>query len=303
MAAQLGLESVEELEAAIDSLEGIAPDGGELEPENLAREARVRSAYLEWCKEYEKDPDETRFTQFSSNYLQMEEYAQESGKAMLLNEYADCTEEEYVQRTTGVVPAVEKKSEPEVDAEVEEEMKPSAEDEAAAAKVKADEEAKIKAEQEAAVKVKADEEAKSKAAAEAAAKAKAAAEAKKAEEEKAEKYLAEKARLAAMTDEEIRQEIEKEKTERQNAQAKALEKERQAQEAAAIAAVSVRLANLNPCTVQLSLTTHSLLFQLDRPRLPPKLLPHPLPRPVLSKKKPTSLLAKRPRLGIRSKLN
>ena len=83
LAAQLGLSSVEELEAAIDSLEGIADDGGMLEGENLAREARVRSAYLEWCKEYGKEPDESRFTQFSSNYLEMEEYAKESGKSML----------------------------------------------------------------------------------------------------------------------------------------------------------------------------------------------------------------------------
>ena len=46
LAKALGLESVEELEVALDSLEGIAEDGGELDPENLSREARVRSAYL-----------------------------------------------------------------------------------------------------------------------------------------------------------------------------------------------------------------------------------------------------------------
>ena len=44
----LGLESVEELEVALDSMEGIAPDGGELETSNIAREARVRDAYLNW---------------------------------------------------------------------------------------------------------------------------------------------------------------------------------------------------------------------------------------------------------------
>lgn len=69
MATQLGLESVEELENAIDALEGIGPDGAELENENLAREARVRSAYLDWCKEFSKTSDETRFLQFYRKYI------------------------------------------------------------------------------------------------------------------------------------------------------------------------------------------------------------------------------------------
>jgi len=54
LAEALGLESVEELEVALDSLEGIAEDGGELDPENIAREARIRSSYLEWCKDLSK---------------------------------------------------------------------------------------------------------------------------------------------------------------------------------------------------------------------------------------------------------
>lgn len=86
---------MEELEAAIDEMEGIAPDGSFVEGDNLAREARVRSAYLEWCKEYGKESDETRFQQFSKNFLDMEEFASETGKEMSLNEYADCTETEY----------------------------------------------------------------------------------------------------------------------------------------------------------------------------------------------------------------
>ena len=79
---------------ALDSLEGIAEDGGELDPENLSREARVRSAYLGWCADFGKEPDEARFPQFSSNYLAMEAYANENGKEMTLNKFADCTEEE-----------------------------------------------------------------------------------------------------------------------------------------------------------------------------------------------------------------
>jgi len=95
LAKQLGLESVEELEVALDSLQGIAADGGELESDNLAREARIRSAYLNWCKDYNKEPDESRYPVFANNFLVMEEYATQAGKEMTLNQYADCTEEEY----------------------------------------------------------------------------------------------------------------------------------------------------------------------------------------------------------------
>ena len=93
MAKQLGLDSVEELENAIDALEGIGPDG--VENENLAREARVRSAYLDWCKEFGKTSDETRFPQFYDNFLEMEDFAKDTGKEMVLNQYADNTEDEY----------------------------------------------------------------------------------------------------------------------------------------------------------------------------------------------------------------
>ena len=90
-----GLRSVEELEIALDSLEGIAPDGGELETENIAREARIREEYLNWCKEFGKEPNESRFPTFSNNFLMMEQYAKDSAKEMNLNQYADCTKEEF----------------------------------------------------------------------------------------------------------------------------------------------------------------------------------------------------------------
>ena len=101
LAKALGLDSVEELEIAIDAMDGIADDGGDLEPDNLSREARVRSAYLGWCKEYGKENDEARYKQFESNYIAMEIYAADNGKEMQLNEYADCTEEEYVAAKSG----------------------------------------------------------------------------------------------------------------------------------------------------------------------------------------------------------
>eukprot|EP00977_Amphora_coffeiformis_P004059 scaffold806_cov142-Amphora_coffeaeformis.AAC.2 len=78
LAKKLGLNSVEELEAALDSMEGIAEDGGEVEQDNLAREARVRAAYLDWCKQYKKEPQEDRFKVFSENFLVMEKYAKET---------------------------------------------------------------------------------------------------------------------------------------------------------------------------------------------------------------------------------
>ena len=180
------MESVEELEVAIDSLEGIAPDGDFLDNENLAREARVRSVYLDWCKQFGKEPDESRFPQFSSNFLEMEEFNKESGKEMLLNEYADFTEEEFEKMMNAP--------------ETEEEVEVTASEEDAEAKV-AEEEAAAAAKAEAEAAAKAAEEAKAKAAAEA---AKAAAEAKKKEEEgkwlkefeaKQETFLAEKGKM------------------------------------------------------------------------------------------------------------
>ena len=162
MAAQLGLD-VEELEAAIDSMEGIAEDGGAIEGDNLAREARVRSAYMDWCKEYGKDADETRFQQFSKNFLDMEEFAKEAGKEMSLNEYADCTEEEYaIVLEGGELPSAA----PVVDEAV---AKKAAAEEAAAAKKAAAAEAA--AAKEAAAKKAAEEEAAAKKAAEEAKKA------------------------------------------------------------------------------------------------------------------------------------
>merc|ERR1712032_408063 len=83
------------------------------------REARVRSAYMDWTKEYGKKTDEARFSTFQSNYLAMEEYAKENGKEMVLNKYADCTEEEYRRITDGTpVPTETKVPQVEVETKV-----------------------------------------------------------------------------------------------------------------------------------------------------------------------------------------
>jgi hypothetical protein len=165
LAEKLGLGSVEDLEDAIDAMQGIAADGSELATENLSREARVRSAYLEWCKENGKTADESRFPQFSSNYLAMEEFSSKAGKEMVLNEYADCTEEEYA--SLSVKPKAEKKAAP-------------AKSEKKAAPAKSEKKEEVKEEPKVDVaKAKADEEAAAKKEAAAAAKMEAAAAAEK----------------------------------------------------------------------------------------------------------------------------
>lgn len=134
------------MEKAIDTMEGIAEDGGEIEPDNIAREARIRSAYLDWCKEFGKEQDEERFKVFSDNFLTMEKFAKETGKEMSLNQYADCTEEEYKAATAA-------------DAKKEQEAKKAAEEankKAKEAKAK-EEESKMKA-----AKAKQEEEANKK---------------------------------------------------------------------------------------------------------------------------------------------
>ena len=56
---------------------------------------RVRTAYSGWCKMYKKEPDEARFPKFKSNYLIMEKLAIQQGREVFLNEFADCTPDEY----------------------------------------------------------------------------------------------------------------------------------------------------------------------------------------------------------------
>jgi len=120
----LGLESVEELEVALDAMDGIAEDGGELDPTNISREARVRSAYMEWCKEFGKEADEARFAVFSENYIVMEKFANENEREMILNQYADCTEEEFVAMASKKEPEPEPEPEPVAVAEPEPEPEP-----------------------------------------------------------------------------------------------------------------------------------------------------------------------------------
>jgi hypothetical protein len=47
-----------------------------------------------------KEPDEGRFAEFAKNYARIEAWAEETGEEATLNEFADCTEEEYFRLST-----------------------------------------------------------------------------------------------------------------------------------------------------------------------------------------------------------
>jgi len=134
LAKELGLASVEELENALDAMDGIADDGGELNPTNdVSSEDGVRDVYMDWCKSNNKEVDEERFVVFTKNYLAMINYFNENGQEMFLNAYADCTEEEYATiLDSQKEETVEHSSEPETEIESSDEISEdiSAEEEA-----------------------------------------------------------------------------------------------------------------------------------------------------------------------------
>mmetsp|Transcript_36350 Transcript_36350/g.87761 ORF Transcript_36350/g.87761 Transcript_36350/m.87761 type:complete len:1773 (-) Transcript_36350:3283-8601(-) len=68
---------------------------GTVDPDDPEVRRRVRSAYSNWCREYNKETDESRFPRFKTNYLKMEQMAWEQGNEITLNEFADCSPEEY----------------------------------------------------------------------------------------------------------------------------------------------------------------------------------------------------------------
>lgn len=55
----------------------------------------LRAAYTEWCEIFHKQMDESRFQTFTSNFLIMKAIATDRGEPMKLNQWFDCTEEEY----------------------------------------------------------------------------------------------------------------------------------------------------------------------------------------------------------------
>ncbi|KAL3928544.1 MAG: hypothetical protein SGBAC_012605 [Bacillariaceae sp.] len=57
--------------------------------------AHIRLAYKEWCEYYGKKSDDSRMQIFAKNFADAKEFYKESGRALLLNEYADLSASEY----------------------------------------------------------------------------------------------------------------------------------------------------------------------------------------------------------------
>jgi hypothetical protein len=91
------------MEGVLDALETLSSDLGESELSDVLSEERIRSIYSEWCHEYQKEMDDSRFTIFSENFLKMEALVIENGKTMQLHELVDRTEEEYMPLNTNKV--------------------------------------------------------------------------------------------------------------------------------------------------------------------------------------------------------
>lgn len=223
LAEKLGLESVEDLEAAIDAIDGIAEDGTEVDTTNSSEDVDVRSAYLSWCEEFGKEIDEAKYPNFMLNYLAAYNLAKESGNEMTLNMYADLTEAEFVAATNGSAVV-------DTGPSAEDIAKARAKEEATLAEVKANEEAAARALAE--EKKKKEEESAAKLEKEREAMLKADEAAKKKAQEANKKRIADANAKRA----EITKAVEDDKKKRQSAQDKALADAKAATEASAIAA-------------------------------------------------------------------
>jgi hypothetical protein len=74
---------------------------GKWEDESEGRWDPIRRIYSDWCKQYGKEPDESRYPTFSTNFLVLAQYCSNTGTEIDLNEYADCTQAEYLELTGG----------------------------------------------------------------------------------------------------------------------------------------------------------------------------------------------------------
>jgi hypothetical protein len=71
------------------------------EDESEGRWDPIRRIYSDWCKQYEKEPDESRYPTFSTNFLALAQHCSNTGTEITLNEYADCTQDEYLELSGG----------------------------------------------------------------------------------------------------------------------------------------------------------------------------------------------------------
>jgi Cathepsin propeptide inhibitor domain (I29) len=67
------------------------------EDEYRLGEGRIRIGYKEWCAFYHKTHDEERYSIFARHFKIVENHSRETGASLMLNEYADMTEEEYTR--------------------------------------------------------------------------------------------------------------------------------------------------------------------------------------------------------------
>lgn len=69
----------------------------ETQEEPLAQAHRIQQAYREWCEFYGKVPNKERLGVFATNFLAVQEFHERTRRPLVLNEFADLTEEEYRQ--------------------------------------------------------------------------------------------------------------------------------------------------------------------------------------------------------------
>merc|ERR1711935_763406 len=81
---------------------------------------RIRTDYVQWLSDNEKELDEERYQVFAKNYVALEKFAKANGRELVLNAYADCTEQEYRTRT-GTAPVINEEEEV-VEVDVEDEV-------------------------------------------------------------------------------------------------------------------------------------------------------------------------------------
>ena len=90
------------VEAKGDTLPAWMNQGPEIvDEQNNGSWDPIRRIYSDWCKQYGKAPDKSRYPNFSTNFLALALYCSNSGTEIDLNEYADCTQGEYLKLTGG----------------------------------------------------------------------------------------------------------------------------------------------------------------------------------------------------------
>jgi hypothetical protein len=74
---------------------------GKWEDESEGRWDPIRRIYSDWCKQFGKEPDESRYPTFSTNFLALAQHCSNTGTEIDLNKFADCTQAEYLELTGG----------------------------------------------------------------------------------------------------------------------------------------------------------------------------------------------------------